>query len=270
MHPWKRNKSGGFQHGWESMTRGHPERERGRERDGASDMKRKKWGRAKHRERNRHQIHCFHCLIRSTERERMEGWGSGGREEKRGATWDGLREIHTHSCPTLKSDTENDVIWGESLFFVVGLFKSSGWSSEPLTANFHNFSIKVYTNNAIKTTLELLLFQPSSYHLRQIILVDFKCSSGKTRIFCYILCQHERFDTSLWKWRFSQGTRWDCRADEPRTSQYYWIVFAMWGRALIIWNFTWIPPSNAALTVDGHQCLSCWILGLDTKTFSCY
>lgn len=37
-------------------------------------------GRDSLRERNRHQIHCFHCLIQSTEREMLTG-GRGGKEE---------------------------------------------------------------------------------------------------------------------------------------------------------------------------------------------
>lgn len=40
------------------------------------DEERETWGRARHGERNRHQIHCFHCLIqggrRGGERERNE------------------------------------------------------------------------------------------------------------------------------------------------------------------------------------------------------
>lgn len=49
-----------------SLTRGHHE-------------KRKKWGEGETtRERNRHQIHCFHCLIRTTARGE-----DGGREERK-------------------------------------------------------------------------------------------------------------------------------------------------------------------------------------------
>lgn len=54
---------------------------REREREGERDEEKEVGEGETHRERNRHQIHCFHCLIRTTERERMEGWGSGGREE---------------------------------------------------------------------------------------------------------------------------------------------------------------------------------------------
>lgn len=63
---------GGCRLGQKSKTQGQSER--------ASRM----GGREQQRERNRHQIHCFHCLIRSTEREMiMAGRGSGGREEEK-------------------------------------------------------------------------------------------------------------------------------------------------------------------------------------------
>lgn len=60
------------------MTRGHRERER----RGEQDEEREVGEGETHRERNRHQIHCFHCLIRTTARERMEGWGEEEREKK--------------------------------------------------------------------------------------------------------------------------------------------------------------------------------------------
>lgn len=55
--------------------------ERKRERGGEQDEEKEVGGgRDTHRERNRHQIHCFHCLIRSAvrERERERGWRDGG------------------------------------------------------------------------------------------------------------------------------------------------------------------------------------------------
>lgn len=62
--------------------------ERKRERGGEQDEEKEVGGgRDTHRERNRHQIHCFHCLIRSAVRERkkerMEGRGRKMRSNMR-------------------------------------------------------------------------------------------------------------------------------------------------------------------------------------------
>lgn len=151
-----------------------------RERDRLSKMERKKWGRARHRERNRHQIHCFHCLIRTTERERMKGWGSGGRggrektEEEHETAWERFTHIPASDWSlTLKMKWSEEE--GESGFV---LFKTTGSLSEPQNSHSPNF-VYLHSNNSIITPLRLLLFQLSCKHLNQLILLDLDWSSSQ-------------------------------------------------------------------------------------------
>lgn len=138
-------------------------------------------------QRKKQTPNSLFSLSNSNHREGEDGgigeWRKGRKSEKWGATWDGLREIHTHSCLRLKFDTENETIWRESFFVRL---KTSGLPLEPLKSHFQNFSISVHLlwNNSIRAKLRLLFFHLWCKHLNQLILLDLKGSSCQNLLCC--------------------------------------------------------------------------------------